>query len=431
MENPPLFDRLRRLSSGNRAGWAIVGILGAYILLVTRTSHVPVGPGVAYWPAWIALVVATVLLASLAARRLRPSVAWLRPVEAAAILALTAMVLTDLTMAYQPLRDLGIYLKAGQHFMAGTPVYLQAAITERPADLTNYPFLYPPPTLPVFATLAMLPVPVAQTLWVGFSLGLGLLALRIIGLPLRWLVFVALWPPLFQGLWVGNVAVPALALFALAPWLGAGLVAGAIFKSYTGILALWLARERRWSQLVSGVAAIAVLALLTLPIVGVGAWQAWIEALRLYQASQQNLPLLYGFGLPGFVPIWAFLALAAAAVLAALCTSGREGLARLGTATIVASPSLFGHGLLIAVPSMLTLRALWLWLAIGITSAPDGLQWWWVIGLIAASWFVPELRRPASVGPRASEVRTVEGDADEPLHPLAVGLGPWPEADLR
>jgi hypothetical protein len=430
MENPPLFDRLRRLSSGNRAGWAIVGILGAYILLVTRTSHVPVGPGVAYWPAWIALVVATVLLASLAARRLRPSVAWLRPVEAAAILALTAMVLTDLTMAYQPLRDLGIYLKAGQHFLAGTPVYLQAAITERPADLTNYPFLYPPPTLPVFATLAMLPVPVAQTLWVGLSLGLGLLALRIIGLPLRWLVFVALWPPLFQGLWVGNVAVPALALFALAPWLGAGLVAGAIFKSYTGILALWLARERRWSQLVSGVAAIAVLALLTLPLVGVGAWQAWIEALRLYQASQQNLPTLYGFGLPRFVPIWAFLALAAAAVLAALRTSGREGLARLGTATIVASPSLFGHGLLVAVPSMLTLRALWLWLAIGITSAPDGLQWWWVIGLIAASWLVPELRRPASVGARASEVRTAEGDADEPLHPLRAGLGPWPEADL-
>jgi hypothetical protein len=425
MENPPLSDRLRRLSSGCPCGWAIVGILGAYILLVTRTRSVPIGPGVEYWPAWIALVVATVLFASLAARRLRPSVPWLRPVEAAAILALTAMVLTDLTMAYQPLRDLGIYLKAGQHFLAGTPVYLQAAITERPADLTNYPFLYPPLTLPIFSALSLLPVLVAQTLWVGFSLGLGLLALRIIGLPLRWLVFVALWPPLFQGLWVGNVAVPALALFALAPWLGAGLVAGAIFKSYTGILALWLARERRWSQLASGVAAIAVLALVTLPFVGVGAWQAWIEALRLYQASQRDLPVLYGFGLPGFVPIWAFLALAVAAVLAALRTSGREGLARLGTATIVASPSLFGHGLLVAVPSMLTLRALWLWLAIGITSAPDGLQWWWAIGLIAASWFVPGLRRPA-----AAAAGPAEGDADGLLHPLAVGRGPWPEADL-
>jgi hypothetical protein len=137
------------------------------------------------------------------------------------------------------------------------------------------------------------------------------------------------------------------------------------------------------------------------------------------------MPTLYGFGLPRFVPLWAFVALAAAAVLAALRVTGREGLARLGTATIVASPSLWGHGLLLAVPSMLDLRALWLWLAIGITSAPDGLQWWWAIGLIAASWFVPGLRRPA-----AATAGTAEGDTDGLLHPLAAGLGPWPEADL-
>ena len=425
MRHSPLADRLRRLSPGDPGGWAIVGILGSYLLVVTRTWSVPIGPGVAYWTTWIVLVAAAVLVASLTSRRLRPAAPRLRPVEAAAIFALAAMVLTDLTMANQPLRDLGIYLKAGQHFLAGTPVYLQTAITERPADLSNYPFLYPPLTLPVFAVLSSLPVIVAQAFWVGCSLGLVLLGLRLIGLPPRWLVLIALWPPLFQGLWVGNVAVPALAFFALAPWLGAGLVAGAVFKSYTGILALWLVRERRWSQLASGLAAIAVLMLLTLPLVGVSAWQAWIEALWLYQASQQDLPVLYGFGLPGFVPVWAFLVLAVAAVLAALRATGREGLARLGTATIVASPSLFGHGLLIAVPSMLNLRALWLWLAIGITSAPDGRQWWWAIGLIAASWFVPGLRRPAAIA-----AGTVAEDADEPLHPLRTGLGPWPEADL-
>ena len=426
MENPPLSDRLRRLSSGTSGGWTIAGILGAYLLLVARTSSVPIGSGVAYWTAWTVLAAAALLVASLASRRLRPAAPNLRPVEAAAILAIAAMVLTDLTLTYQPLRDLGIYLKAGHHFLAGTPVYLQAAMTERPADLTNYPFLYPPPTLPAFAVLSMLPEPLAQALWVCCSLGLGLLAFRVIGLPNRWLVFVALWPPLFQGLWVGNVAVPALALFAAGPWLGGGLVAGGIFKSYTGIAALWLVRERRWSQLISGVAAVTVMALLTLPLVGAGAWQAWVEALRLYQLSQQNVSGLFGFGLPRFVPLWAFVALAAASILAALSATGREGLGRLGTATIVASPSLWGHGLLMAVPSMLNLRAVWLWLAIGITSAPDGLQWWWAIGLIAASWFVPELRRPAAA---TSDVGA--GDSTEPLHPLRAGVGPWPEADLR
>ncbi len=399
-------------------GWAIVGILGVYILLGSGSWTVPIGPGVAYWQAWIALVTAAVLAASLASRHLRPAAPRLRPVEATAIIALAAMVLTDLTMTYQPLRDLGIYLKAGQHYLAGTPVYLQAAMTERPADLTNYPFLYPPLTLPVFGALSLLPAILAQALWVACSLGLVMVALRAMGLPPRWLIFVALWPPLFQGLWVGNVAVPALIFFALGPWLGAGLVVGAVFKSYTGIASLWLAREGRWSQLTAGVAAIGVLFLLTLPLVGVGAWQAWMEALRLYQVSEQNVPVLYGFGMPGFVPLWVFLALAAAAVLAAVRATGREGLARLGTATIVASPSLWGHGLLIAVPSMLNLRAPWLWLAIGITSATDGLQWWWAIGLIAASWGLPALRRRA-------------GDADAPLHPLATGTGPWPKADLR
>jgi hypothetical protein len=386
---------------------------------------------VAYWQAWITLVAAAALVASLASRRLRPAAPWLRPVEAAAILALAAMVLTDLNQAYQPLRDLNIYLKAGQHFTAGTPVYLAAPMTAPPADLTNYPFVYPPLTLPLFAALSLLPVPVAQALWVGCSLGLALLAFRIIGLPPRWLVFVALWTPLFQGLWVGNVAVPALALYAVGPWLGSGLVAGAIFKSYTGILALWLVRERRWWQLASGVAACAVLALLTLPLVGAGAWQAWIEALRLYQVSEQNVKGLYGFGSLKFMPLWAYVVLAVVAVLAALRTPGREGLARLGMATIVASPSLWGHGLLMAAPSMLSLRALWLWLVIGITSTPDGVQWWWAIGLIVASWVIPGLRRPA-----AAAAGTTEGDAgdarnaDEQLHPLAAGVAPWPEADL-
>jgi hypothetical protein len=411
-------ERLRRLSLDGPGGWVLVGLLGAYLLLTTQGRTVPVGPGVDYWPAWSATVTAALLLASLIALRLRPARPWLRPVEAAAILAVAAMVLTDLTMTYQPLRDLGIYLKAGEHFVSGTPVYLQSPMTVRPTDLTDYPFLYPPLTLPLFAVLSLLPTPIAQAIWLGGSLALGLAALRLIGLPWRWLVFAAAWPPLFQGLWVGNVAVPALALFAVGPWLGEGLVLGAVFKSYSGLAALWLAHERRWRQMAVGCAVALGLALIALPLTGLGPWQAWIAGLQLYQTSQQNVPVLYGFGLPKFVPLWVFVALAAAAVLAALRAAGRESLARLGTATIVASPSLWGHGLLVAVPSMLSLRAPWLWLAIGITSAPDGLQWWWAVALIAASWVVPGIRRP----------EVAEGDSQtprEPLHPLAAAARPW------
>jgi hypothetical protein len=418
-------DRLRVPSLDGAGGWILAGLLAAYLLMTTQGRTVPLGPGVDYWPAWGATAAAGLLAASLLAWRLRPARRWLRPVEAAATLAIAAMVMTDLTMTYQPLRDLGIYLKAGAHFVAGTPVYLQTPMTARPTDLTDYPFLYPPLTLPPFAVLSMLPTPIAQAIWVSGSLALGLAALRIFGLPWRWLVFVAVWPPLFQGLWVGNVAVPALALFALGPWLGEGLVVGAIFKSYTGLAALWLVCERRWRQLAAGVAVVVVLAVITLPLTGIGSWGAWIDALRLYQTSQVNVPVLYGFGLLKFVPLPVFVALAVAALAAALRVSGRESLARLGTATIVASPSLWGHGLLVAMPSLLSLRAPWLWLAIGVTSAPDGLQWWWAIGLIVASWFVPKMRR----SPAGAEVGEVE--SAEPLHPLAAGSRPWERGDGR
>jgi len=432
MEQRRPLDGLPQLSLEGRGGWLLVAVLGAYVLIATQGRSVPLGSGLGYWPAWGISVAFGLLGMSLLARHLRPARPWLRPVEAAAVLAVAAMVLTDLTMTYQPLRDLGIYLKAGQHYLAGSPVYLQAAMTTRPADLTEYPFLYPPLTLPLFAVLSELPSWLAQAAWVGGSLALGLTALRVIGLPWRWLVFAAVWPPLFQGLWVGNVAVPALALFALGPRLGEGLIVGAIFKPYTGLASLWLARKRRWRQLAIGAAVVVALSLVALPLTGVSTWQAWIEGLRLYQTSQQNVPVLYGFGLPEFVPLWAYLALAVAALAAAFRASSRESLARFGTATIVASPSLWGHGLLVAVPSMLSLRTLWLWLAIGVTSAPDGLQWWLAVAIVAASWFAPGMcSLPAGGGARLNgETHVGEGDRDagDPLHPLRAGSGPWGQA---
>jgi hypothetical protein len=410
-------ERLSAPSLEGAGGWSLVALLGAYFLMTMQNRVALIGSGVDCWPALGVCVVIAFVASGVAVWRLRPARPYLRPVEATATLALAAMVVTDLTMNYQPLRDLGIYLKAGGHYLAGAPVYLQTPMTARPADLTNYPFLYPPLTLPGFAVLSVLPTPLAQALWLGASAALGLGALRVIGVRWRWLAFAALWPPLFQGLWVGNVAVPALALFALGPWLGGGLVAGAVFKSYTGIASLWLVRERRWRGLFWGAAVVAGLAVITLPLTGTGLWNAWIKGLEFYQTSQQNVPSLYGFGLPKFVPLWVFLALAAASIVAALAATGREGLARFGTATVVSSPSLWGHGLLVAVPSMVSLRTPWLWLAIGITAAPDGLQWWWAIVLIAASWLLPALCRPeAPEGARS---------AADPMDLLGSASGPW------
>jgi hypothetical protein len=122
--------------------------------------------------------------------------------------------------------------------------------------------------------------------------------------------------------------------------------------------------------------------------------------------------------LPAYVPFWAYLALGVAAVLTAVRAPARESLARFGIATIVVSPSLWGHGMLAAVPSMLSLRAPWLWLAIGITAAPNGAPWWLAIGLVAASWTVPALQR---------RTRDPAAAAREKLHLLGANLEPWPD----
>ncbi len=376
-----------------RRDWALVALLAADVIAVTRSTDVPNGSGIPYWAVWLAAVAIALAAAGLLSAHLRPSDPWLRPVEALAVLAVVAMVLSDVTMAWQPLRDLGIYLKAGEHFRAGSAVYMQTPLTVQPVDRTGYPFLYPPCALPFFGSLSLLPLELARGIWLSGSLGLGLLAMRVIGLPRRWLIPALIWPPLFQGLWVGNVAVPALALYALAPWFGAGLVLGAVFKPYTGLAALWLVLEHRWAQIAVGVAGLLVLVAATVPLTGLTLWSDWLSSLGVYQTSQQSLPGLYGFGLPRFVPFAVYAAVAVAAVAIALRARGREALARLGAATVVASPSLFGHGLLAAVPSLLSLRSPWMWLAIGFLSTPDGLQWWLAVVVIAASWALPSMRR--------------------------------------
>jgi hypothetical protein len=392
-------------------------VLGAYIWYATRLWNVPDEDALPFWPLWVG---ATAALAgawvALAKRRLTP-------VAAIAIGSVAAMLLTDISyLATQGLRDLHLYLRAGQHFLEGSPVYLQALFTERPADLADYPFLYPPPTLPVFAAMARLPAPLVDAAWLAGSVTAALAALRLVGVPWRWALLLLVWPPFFQGLQVGNVAVPASLLFAAAPWLGAGLVLAAVFKVYSGLAALWLIREHRIAQLVAGISLVLGAALVTLPFVGIEQWQAWLRGLTLFRDSQPLLAdYLYGFGLPRYVPLIVAVAVAGLVVVAAVRARGRDGLARLGLATVVASPSLYAHGLIFALPAFLALRVRWLWAVLAITSVAPGIAWWLAIGIGIAAWWLPALRRDALVDAAA--------DPDEAtFHPLPPGTPPWPTA---
>jgi hypothetical protein len=368
---------------------------------------------------WAAIVVAAALLVLAVRRRLT-----LTEVMALEVLAMALMGDYLNWRGGGGLRDLHLYLIAGSQFMDNGAVYATTAIHSYPttAGFEYLPFLYAPPTLPFFGLLSELPRGLVDALWVAGSVAAVLVSLRAFGLAWRWALLALIWTPVAQGIFVGNVVIPSLLLLAAATRAGVGLVFGPLLKPQNGVVALWLVRERAWRSLGAGLLALLLLMVATLPLTGLDLWRQWVEALAAYQQSQQYVPELYGVGLGRYLPMWAFVAVAAFTVLAALWARGREGLARLGLASAVASPSLFLHGFVFAIPSFLRLRAEWLWLAAGFVclSTMPGPQL--TLGIGVAAWFVKGMAR------NVADEAAADGLGRRPLHPLGSVVEPWPAA---
>lgn len=312
--------------------------------------------------------------------------------------------------------DLKVYLAAGRHAIAGQPVYLAAPLTRLPASAAQDFFLYPPPLIPFLRLAVHLPLWFVSWGWVAFSAGCATLAFRALGLGWGWAIVLLAFPPLVQGVESGNVANVTLLLLAGAYRFGPGLVLGALLKVQTIIPAAWLVRERRWRELAVGIGLVAGLTAATFVFVGVDGWRAWLAGLGYRQQSQVNLPILYGDSLASVLPPLAYVATSGVAIGLALLLKGRRGIAGLGIASIVASPSLWPHGFLVALPAVLALEASALvWLALGLGSG--GAAGLWLMTLIGA----------LAIAIRDWDDRPVDAD---PAHPLGGTHGPWAQAAL-
>lgn len=385
--------------------WALPVLLALYVLWEGPRFHVL---GHDYARAWLELtatgLVAVGVALTVAGRRLTASIALAIEVSAASVL-------TDVMLfATQPVRDLRIYVNAGHAFLDGAAVYTQHALTYYPTDLGRLPYLYAPPTLPFAGILALLPMPATVVAWEALSAGLVLFALRRFGVPWPWAIAALLWAPIAQGLYVGNVAIPAVALFALGLRAGWMLPIGSLLKPQDAVLSLWLVRDRRWRPLLAGAAVVAGLAVLTVPLVGLSRWPEWLRGLAAYRASQQLQPGFYGLGLARVLPYTVYAILAVAAVGTALAFRGRKGLAAMGIASVAASPVAWAHGYVAAVPAFLMLSGPLFWLALGLTSLSNGPGWQLSLALGALPFFVPAVRHVAG----------------EHLHPLGRATMPWP-----
>jgi hypothetical protein len=319
----------------------------------------------------------------------------------------------------RPLRDLRLYLDAGTTALHGASPYISGPLVLSPgADL---PFVYPPPTIPLFALFAAIPRPIAEAIWIGGSVAAAVAALWLVGVRGRWLLVLLAWPPLALGIVVGNVATITFFLFVAGFRFGACLILGGIFKPQSTIPALWLVRERRWRAIVVGIAVVALAALLALAFAGIDAWRAWLNALRFFQESFAIYPTIQGASLARRLGTAIALFISAGAIGLALIGRGRNGLARFGVASIVASPTLYLHGLSPLLPGALCLGPELLWFVLGL--GPWGIVYpsaWLAIAIVFLALLVAsgdDLRIPSDLSPARADV-----------HPAGRMAQVWPRA---
>ncbi len=321
-----------------------------------------------------------------------------------------------------PLRDIRLYLNAGTTALHGASPYITAPIASV-TDPEKLPFVYPPFTIPLFQFLAALPRPVVIGIWEAGSIAAVVAAFWLIGVRGRWLLVLLAWPATAVGIAVGNVASFTFLLYALGFRFGAALLLSGIFKFQSVIPGLWLVLQRRWREIAAGLAIIAAIALITLPIVGVGEWVAWPSALRFFSQSLQMFPKLQGAAVDRvFGPIVS-LGITAVMIAFAALAHGRLSLARFGLASVVSSPTLYAHGLSPLLPGALFLgpELVWLFLGLGRFTVGFGVPGSWLaMALVGLALLVArgdDLRLPADLSPARTDV-----------HPAGASGQVWPAA---
>ena len=308
--------------------------------------------------------------------------------------------------AYMPLGiDLEIPLRAASHWSGGAPVYPAWAMQVQSGP--DLPYLYPPFLLPFLAPVAGLPREAVTDAWLVLCLATAVWTCRRLGIPWAAVPFVLAWPPFAEGLITGNVQTLCFAAFvALLYEPGGGgerapirrdlaRPGSALADARNGILAaamgalkvtqvpalMYLAR-RRFRAAAIGVVVLGLVCLATLPLTGVAIYGDWLAQLRRAADPAWTIggvSLGRWIGMPD-------LAMTAAGIALALAVRGRDSVAWLGIAMIVASPSVHGFAFLFMLPALLTLRRdLSICVAALFLGVYNAAAWWIAFGIVIAA----------------------------------------------
>ncbi len=179
--------------------------------------------------------------------------------------------------------DYQAYVTAAERVLRGQALYDPTVNVAGPFAV----YLYPPPFAVAFVPFALLPASAGLWLWIAgcVAITLAAVALLPVRLDVRWWVLLLAgldWPVVY-AIKLGQIAPFLLLLFALG-WrslgsdrvVGAVAAVGTLVKLQPALLFGWALLTRRVAVIGVGVLVAAVVVVVTLPFVGLGAWTDFV-----------------------------------------------------------------------------------------------------------------------------------------------------------
>jgi hypothetical protein len=349
-------------------------------------------------------------------------------VAAVLVVILAWFVLDDLRrlLAGYPIGvDLEIPLRAAERWLAGGDPYPASAF-EAPSG-PDLPFLYPPFVLPFVAPFTLLPRAVVFIAWAILLVGTAYASARRLGFGLVVGAVVMLWPPYLEALLGGNIQILLFAAYVFLMHGDGGrqldpadrqrpAAVDGILAAFVGALKVsqvhaWVyVLRRRPAAAAIGLIVFGMIALVTLPVVGVPLWFDWLS-----QAARSGDPdwLYIGAPLSIFVGQQIALVLSVLSVLAVFVVPPRRASAWIGILSVVGAPSLHMFGLLFLLPGMILIRREIALLA-AILVATYTATFIWVAVVVVAWCLLAMDRWPSVLAARPSGSRPEDAPAGSP-----------------
>lgn len=205
-------------------------------------------------------------------------------------LSLTLAVAGD-TLGY----DFLAYRAAAGSILTGAPIYDPTVDVVGAFGL----YFYPPPFAVAFVPFALLPSPTAVWIWTAVCVAMTIAAIALMPVTrsVRWVILLLAgidWAVMY-GIKLGQVGPVLLLAFAIG-WrllkseeaLGLVGAVGSLVKAQPGLLFGWALLTQRWRMLVVGLVTGAIILVVTLPIVGLGAWPDYLQTLGRVSSPVTN-----------------------------------------------------------------------------------------------------------------------------------------------